>query len=66
VTLAGIDSVMRPKADRLEAWRRLGMDLDPAKLSLITREISLTEVVSTAQQLLDGQVRGRVVVRVPQ
>lgn len=66
VTLAGIDSVMRPKADRLEAWRRLGVDLDPTKLAMITREISLTDVVPTAQRLLDGQVRGRVVVRVAQ
>ena len=64
VTLAGIDSVMRPKADRLEAWRRLGTDLDLAKLGLIAREITLAEAIPVAQQLLDGQVRGRVVVRV--
>ena len=64
VTLAGIDSVMRPKADRLEAWRRLGTDLDPAKLALITREIDLADAIPVAQQLLDGGVRGRVVVRV--
>lgn len=64
VTLAGIDSVMRPKPDRLEAWRRLGTDLDLAKLGLITREVTLAEAIAAAQQLLDGQVRGRVVVRV--
>ena len=64
VTLAGIDSVMRPQADRLQAWRRLGTDLDLAKLSLITRDISLAEAIPAAQQLLDGQVRGRLVVRI--
>lgn len=64
ITLAGIDSVMRPKADRLEAWRRLGQDLDPARLALITHEVPLEGAIATAQQLLDGQVRGRVVVRV--
>lgn len=64
VTLAGIDSVMRPKADRLEAWRRLGTDLPVAKLDLITHGITLAEAIPMAQQLLDGRVRGRVVVRV--
>lgn len=64
VTLAGIDSVMRPRPDRIEAWRRLGTDLDLAKLGLITRDITLAEAIPAAQQLLDGQVRGRVVVRV--
>ena len=64
VTLAGIDSVMRPRPDRIEAWRRLGTDLDLTKLGLITREVDLAGAIPAAQQLLDGQVRGRVVVRV--
>ena len=64
VTLAGIDSVMCPREDRLEAWRRLGEDLDLAKLDMITAEIGLDEAVPTAQKLLDGNVRGRVVVDV--
>ena len=64
VTLAGIDSVMAPKADRLEAWQRLGTDLDVSKLELITREIALSEAIDTAGALLDGTVRGRVVVDV--
>lgn len=64
VTLAGIDSVMCPRDDRLEAWRRLGEDLDPAKLDMITSEIGLDEAIPTAQKLLDGNVRGRVVVDV--
>lgn len=64
VTLAGIDSVMCPRADRLVAWQRLGTDLDLSKLSLITHEIGLAEAIPTATRLLDGQVRGRVVVDV--
>ncbi|MEJ6547933.1 oxidoreductase [Corynebacterium sp. USCH3] len=64
VTLAGIDSVMCPRGDRLETWRRLGEDLDPVALDMITSEIGLDEVIPTAGQLLDGKVRGRVVVDV--
>jgi acrylyl-CoA reductase (NADPH) len=63
VTLAGIDSVMAPLADRLEAWRRLATDLDVALLERLLREISLDEAVAVANDLLAGQVRGRVVVR---
>ncbi len=62
VTLAGIDSVMRPRQDRLDAWARLARDLDVSLLPLISREIGLSEVVETAQLLMDGQVRGRIVV----
>nr|WP_314581926.1 MDR family oxidoreductase [uncultured Pseudomonas sp.] len=62
VTLAGIDSVMRPRQDRIDAWARLATDLDQDKLALITHEIDLSEVIETAQRLMDGGVRGRVVV----
>ncbi|WP_417358840.1 MULTISPECIES: MDR family oxidoreductase [Gammaproteobacteria] len=64
VSLLGINSVTRPKAERLVAWQRLARDLDPAKLAAITEEITLGEAVSKAQALLDGKVRGRLVVDV--
>ncbi len=64
VTLAGVDSVMAPKALRLEAWSRLARDLDIAKLETITQEIGLADVIATAGKLMDGKVRGRVVVDV--
>ena len=64
VTLAGVDSVMAPRAERLEAWRRLAQDLDVTKLDLMTHEIGLGEAVATAAALLEGTVRGRVVVDV--
>jgi acrylyl-CoA reductase (NADPH) len=64
VTLAGIDSVTRPRADRLEAWARLASDLDRTLLALISQEIGLAEVIEMAPRLLAGEVRGRVVVDV--
>lgn len=64
VTLAGIDSVMCPRPDRLDAWRRLGSDLDIAKLGMISKEIALTDALSHASKLLNGEIRGRVVVDV--
>ena len=64
VTLAGIDSVMCPRPDRLEAWRRLGTDLDVSKLEMISTEISLDEAIPTALKLINGEVRGRVIVDV--
>lgn len=64
VTLAGIDSVMCPREDRLAAWTRLARDLDPALLARMTREIGLAEALDVAPALLAGQVRGRVVVDV--
>ncbi|MBL6453951.1 oxidoreductase [Belnapia sp. T6] len=64
VTLAGIDSVMCPRAERLEAWRRLASDLDPGKLDALTREVPLADVIPTTDLLMAGQVRGRIIVPV--
>jgi acrylyl-CoA reductase (NADPH) len=62
VTLYGIDSVMAPLAVRQEAWARLARDLDIAKLDAITTEIGLSEAITVGARLLEGKVRGRVVV----
>nr|WP_320131882.1 MDR family oxidoreductase [uncultured Holophaga sp.] len=64
VTLAGIDSVMAPKALRLEAWGRLARDLDSTKLDAIARTISLAEAIPAAAEMVAGRLRGRLVVRV--
>ena len=64
ITLYGIDSVMAPRSLRQEAWQRLERDLDVAKLESITAEIALSEAPSVAGELLEGRVRGRVVVDV--
>lgn len=64
VTLAGVDSSMCPKPERLEAWRRLASDLDAAKLDEITTTIKLSEAIARAPDMLAGKVRGRLVVDV--
>ncbi|MGY1897323.1 acrylyl-CoA reductase (NADPH) [Nocardia gipuzkoensis] len=64
VTLSGIDSVMAPKQRRLDAWARLARDLDPATLDSIAQEIPLGEAITAAGRLIDGTVRGRIVVDV--
>ncbi|WP_417696084.1 MDR family oxidoreductase [Psychromonas sp.] len=64
ITLAGIDSVMRPTADRVEAWDRLANILDASVFDDIAKEITLEETIDTAEQLIQGKVRGRVVVNI--
>jgi acrylyl-CoA reductase (NADPH) len=64
VTLCGIDSVMAPMERRREAWARLARDLATDLLDALTAEIPLAKSLETASALLDGAVRGRVVVDV--
>jgi acrylyl-CoA reductase (NADPH) len=64
ITLAGIDSVMRPRADRVEAWRRLSRDLEIKTLELLVEEIALAQAIERAGLFLEGKVRGRLVVDV--
>ena len=64
ITLAGIDSVMRPKPDRVQAWARLAQDLDLAKLETMIVPVKLGDVSALGPAILAGQVRGRVVVDV--
>jgi acrylyl-CoA reductase (NADPH) len=64
VSLLGIDSVLRPAADRRIAWRRLETDLDRAKLAEMTSEIGLAEVIDAGRKIVDGRVRGRIVVKI--
>jgi acrylyl-CoA reductase (NADPH) len=64
VSLLGIDSVYRPLADRREAWERLARDLDRGKLHEMTKEIPLAEVPEAGRQIVEGQVRGRIVVKI--
>jgi acrylyl-CoA reductase (NADPH) len=64
VCLLGIDSVMCPIAVRKTAWSRLATDLDSRKLVEITHEIGLDGVIEAGAQILAGQVRGRIVVKI--
>ena len=63
VTLAGIDSVSYPMPRRQEIWQRIADDLPASVLADLVSEIGLEDVIATASRLLDGQVSGRVVVR---
>ena len=64
VSLLGIDSVMHPRAGRERAWQCLAAELDRAKLAEMTHEIGLGEVIDAGRKILEGQVRGRLVIRV--
>jgi len=64
VTLAGVNCVYETPARRELAWQRLADDLDLTKLDLMTQEVGLGDVPQVATDILEGQVRGRVVVNV--
>jgi acrylyl-CoA reductase (NADPH) len=64
VTLAGIDSVMAPLGKREAAWQRLVRDLDVRLLESITEEVPLSAAIARAADLMNGKVRGRIVVRI--
>lgn len=63
VTLAGVDSVMAPMALRELAWSRLARDLDLERLNRISTEVPLAQAIGEAARLMEGKVRGRIVVR---
>ena len=64
ISLLGINSVTRPYEERVTAWQRLCSDLDLTQLDDITQEVGLGEALAAADDLLNGKVRGRLVVNV--
>lgn len=64
VALLGIDSVYRPRSDREEAWKRLEFDLERGKLAEMSTEIGLADVIEAGRQIVEGRVRGRIVVKI--
>jgi acrylyl-CoA reductase (NADPH) len=64
VSLLGIDSVMCPLPLRQEAWRRLETDLERAKIAAMVSEIGLADVIEAGRRIVEGQVRGRIVVKI--
>ncbi|MBX9758691.1 MAG: oxidoreductase [Beijerinckiaceae bacterium] len=64
VSLLGIDSVMSPKAQRIEAWKRLARDLDRGVLKSMTTHQPFDKVMEVARDIVAGKVRGRVVIDV--
>ena len=64
VNLLGIDSVMQPYDNRVEAWQRIATDLPMDKLESMVQPAALADLPGLASSILKGQVRGRVVVDV--
>ncbi len=64
MNLLGIDSVMQPFAKRIAAWERLARDLPTEKLESMITSANLNEIPSLGEQILTGNVKGRVVVDV--
>jgi len=64
VSLLGIDSVMCPRDERIAAWNRLARDLPLDRLDRMTETVPLAELPDLAPRILNGAVRGRVVVAV--
>ena len=62
VNLLGIDSVMCPRDERVEAWARLARDLPLDRLDRMTQIVPLADVPALAPRILQGEVRGRVVI----
>ncbi|MBN3858770.1 oxidoreductase [Paraburkholderia sp. Ac-20340] len=64
VSLLGVNSVTRPFAERQQAWQALAETFDLAMLDTLTQEVGLDAAIPAAHDLLDGRVRGRIVVDV--
>lgn len=64
VTLIGINSVNQPFERRVEAWERLADQLNLDALSLMTKDINLEAALPAAADLIDGKIRGRLIVDV--
>ncbi len=64
VSLLGINSVMCPLPLRREAWQRLETDLDRSKIAAMVSEIGLADVIAAGRRIVEGQVRGRIVVKI--
>src|SRR5437667_386682 len=58
----GLDSVMCPREERIAAWQRLARDLPLDRLEQITQSVPLAEVPALAPRILNGEVRGRIVI----
>ena len=64
VNLLGIDSVLYPTEKRKVAWNRIASDLPLDKLDTMIVPATLSDVPKLGADILNGQVRGRVVVDV--
>jgi acrylyl-CoA reductase (NADPH) len=64
VALLGCDSDLTPTEERTRAWKLLVDHLGKLHLDEVTQEVTMSQLVEFAPRIVDGQVRGRVVVNV--
>ena len=64
ISLLGIDSVMQPYAARVAAWNRIAATFDLAAYDGLVREVGLEDLPGAAREILAGEVKGRVLVKV--
>ena len=65
VTLYGVDSVMASIEKRQQAWSRLEKDLDMDLLERLSFELDFNDLPQAANDILDGKIRGRAIVKIP-
>ena len=66
ITLYGVDSVMASLEKRGQAWNRLAQDLDLRLLEELSFELDFADLPQAAEDILDGKIRGRAVVKLPE
>jgi len=64
VNLLGIDSVLQPYDNRIRAWNRIARDLPMDRLEAMVQPATLSDLPGLGRDILNGQVKGRVVVDV--
>ncbi|SVD47858.1 uncharacterized protein METZ01_LOCUS400712 [marine metagenome] len=63
VSVLGVDSVMYPAGSRATLWQRMAGELRPDHLELIAKELDLEHIAPVLQQILKGNIRGRIIVK---
>lgn len=64
VRLQGVDSVMCPREKRIQAWSRLVELLPSSYYEQATKLIELEDAIQAANDITNGQITGRVVIKV--
>jgi acrylyl-CoA reductase (NADPH) len=64
VSLLGVSSIRTSKAKRIEGWSRLARDIDAERLASLSRTEPLSKIFDLANEIVEGRVRGRVVIDV--
>ncbi|HIJ94835.1 MAG TPA: YhdH/YhfP family quinone oxidoreductase [Desulfuromonadales bacterium] len=65
VSLIGVDSVNCPAATRLQVWEKLAGEWKPEHLGDVLTEVTLKGLEEKIQAILQGGIRGRVIVKLP-